>query len=60
MHAIIIGSSVTPTIKSTTDDSGSSTDVLPIVVGVSVTVVIINIIGKLIIITCTLWIKIYS
>ena len=51
----IIGSSVTPTIKSTTDDSGSSTDVIPIVVGVSVTVVIINIIGKLIIITCTLY-----
>ena len=44
-----IGSSVTPTIKSTTDDSGSSTDVVPIVVGVSVTVVIVNIIGKLII-----------
>lgn len=50
-----VGSSVTPTIKSTTDDSGSSTDVIPIVVGVSVTVVIINIIGKLIIITCTLY-----
>ena len=49
MHAIIIGSSVTPTIKSTTDDSGSSTDVVPIVVGVSVTVVVVNIIGKLII-----------
>ena len=49
MHAIIVGSSVTPTIKSTTDDSGSSTDVVPIVVGVSVTVVIVNIIGKLII-----------
>ena len=49
MHAIIIGSSVTPTIKSTTDDSGSSNDVIPIVIGISVTVVIINIIGKLII-----------
>ena len=49
MHTIIIDSSVTPTIKSTTDDSGSSTDVVPIVVGVSVTVVVVNIIGKLII-----------